>query len=61
MVNYLYDLEAIEANHEAFVRTGIVARAPSIDSYLQPGSTHPGKASRSRLRVVYGGRGKAGQ
>jgi malonyl-CoA decarboxylase len=38
MVNYLYDLEAIEANHEAFVRTGIVARAPSIDSYRQPGS-----------------------
>ena len=27
MVNYLYDRAAIEANHEAFVRTGQVVRS----------------------------------
>jgi hypothetical protein len=33
MVNYLYVSEAIAANHEAFIRTGVVAHASSIDSY----------------------------
>jgi len=36
MVNYLYDPEAIEANHEAFVRDGVVARSPEIDELLAP-------------------------
>jgi malonyl-CoA decarboxylase len=31
MVNYLYDPRLIEANHEAFVKTGQVARSPEID------------------------------
>ncbi len=31
MVNYLYDPGSIEANHEAFVNTGHVARSPSVD------------------------------
>jgi malonyl-CoA decarboxylase len=30
MVNYLYDLERIEANHEAFVRHGQVARSDAV-------------------------------
>ena len=34
MVNYLYDLESIEANHEAFVRGGAVARSPQVDALL---------------------------
>ena len=34
MVNYLYDPPSIEANHEAFVRDGVVARAPEVDALL---------------------------
>jgi malonyl-CoA decarboxylase len=32
MVNYLYDPETIAANHEAFVKTGKVARSAEVDS-----------------------------
>ena len=35
MVNYLYDPEQIEANHEAFVR-GTVARSAAVDALLAP-------------------------
>ena len=34
MVNYLYDLGSIEANHEAFVRNGTVARSAEVDALL---------------------------
>ena len=34
MVNYLYDPEAIEANHEAFVHSGAVARSAQVDALL---------------------------
>ena len=34
MVNYLYDPEAIEANHEVFVRSGQVARSAAVDALL---------------------------
>ena len=37
MVNYLYDPEAIEANHEAFVRNGTVARSAEVDALLAAG------------------------
>ena len=33
MVNYLYDPQQIEANHERFVR-GVIARSPSVDALL---------------------------
>jgi hypothetical protein len=36
MVNYLYDLQSIEANHEAFVRSGTVARSAQVDALLAP-------------------------
>ncbi|MBS0562497.1 MAG: Malonyl-CoA decarboxylase, partial [Proteobacteria bacterium] len=36
MVNYLYDPSAIEANHEAFVREGRVARSAEVDALLAP-------------------------
>jgi malonyl-CoA decarboxylase len=36
MVNYLYDPKAIEANHEAFQRSGAVARAPFVDALMAP-------------------------
>jgi malonyl-CoA decarboxylase len=34
MVNYLYDPETIEANHEAFARDGTVARSREVDALL---------------------------
>jgi malonyl-CoA decarboxylase len=34
MVNYLYDPEGIEANHEAFTRSGAVARSARVDGLL---------------------------
>jgi malonyl-CoA decarboxylase len=34
MVNYRYELAEIEANHEAFVKTGRVARASGVDKLL---------------------------
>ncbi len=34
MVNYLYDPKTIEANHEAFQRSGTVARAPLVDAMM---------------------------
>jgi malonyl-CoA decarboxylase len=36
MVNYLYDPETIEANHEAYARDGVVVRSPEIDALLAP-------------------------
>jgi malonyl-CoA decarboxylase len=34
MVNYLYDPNTIEANHEAFVNTGKVARSAEVEKAL---------------------------
>jgi len=34
MVNYLYDPDSIEANHEAFVRAGAVACGPAVNALL---------------------------
>ena len=31
MVNYLYDRDSIEDNHEAFVRDGTIVRSPEVD------------------------------
>ncbi|GAA0566685.1 malonyl-CoA decarboxylase [Craurococcus roseus] len=44
MVNYLYDLASIEANHEAFVRNGAVARSAEVDALL--GTAAPPAAPR---------------
>ena len=38
MVNYLYDLDRIEANHEAFVRHGTVAHSDAVASLVAQGS-----------------------
>ncbi|HKW54910.1 MAG TPA: malonyl-CoA decarboxylase family protein, partial [Stellaceae bacterium] len=50
MVNYLYDPDAIEANHEAFARDGTVTRSPEIDALLAPPAAVAAGRSRSRLR-----------
>ncbi len=39
MVNYLYDPGSIEANHEAFVNTGRVARSAEVDQLMAPRKT----------------------
>ena len=38
MVNYLYDLDRIEANHEAFVRHGTVAHSDAVAALVAQGS-----------------------
>ena len=35
MVNYLYDHDSIETNHEAFVRGGTIVRSPDVDTLMQ--------------------------
>jgi malonyl-CoA decarboxylase len=39
MVNYLYDIATIEANHEAFVRDDAIARSADVDLLLQEPNT----------------------
>jgi malonyl-CoA decarboxylase len=39
MVNYLYDLETIESNHEAFVNDGAVVRSTEVDALLPADDT----------------------
>ena len=35
MVNYSYDRDSIENNHEAFVRDGTIVRSPDVDAPMQ--------------------------
>jgi malonyl-CoA decarboxylase len=35
MVNYLYDHDTIEDNHEAFVRDGTIVRSPEVDALMR--------------------------
>ena len=35
MVNYLYDHDSIETNHEAFARHGGIVRSPDVDALMQ--------------------------
>jgi hypothetical protein len=35
MVNYLYDHDSIENNHEAFVRGGTIVRSSDVDALMQ--------------------------
>jgi malonyl-CoA decarboxylase len=35
MVNYLYDHDSIEFNHQAFVRGGTIVRSPDVDALMQ--------------------------
>jgi len=51
MVNYLYDPDTIEANHEAFVRSGAVVRSPAVEAMLLlPASEPAAKRRPSRSR-----------
>jgi malonyl-CoA decarboxylase len=48
MVNYLYDPDTIEANHEAFATGGVVARSAEVEALLRSPSRRRGGI---RLRV----------
>jgi malonyl-CoA decarboxylase len=45
MVNYLYDHDTIEDNHEAFVRDGTIVRSRDVDSLLE---TEPTTGARTK-------------
>jgi malonyl-CoA decarboxylase len=50
MVNYLYDHDSIENNHEAFVRDGTIVRSPEVDALMQRTCLKPrGHSAPSRL------------
>jgi malonyl-CoA decarboxylase len=56
MVNYLYDPDAIEANHEAFVHNGTVARSAQVDGLMSSPAPQPEPPpSRRRLPRIRGG------
>jgi malonyl-CoA decarboxylase len=52
MVNYLYDPDTIEANHEAFATGGVVARSTAVDALLSPAQPPPRRRSGLRLLGV---------
>ncbi|MFH5923781.1 malonyl-CoA decarboxylase [Roseomonas xinghualingensis] len=51
MVNYLYEREEIERNHEAFVRGGTVVRSGEVDALLAPGKAASARKDKSRAIV----------
>ncbi|MCK8783870.1 malonyl-CoA decarboxylase [Roseomonas sp. NAR14] len=62
MVNYLYDPESIEANHEAFVHSGAIVRSPAVDGMLalpRLAGVEPAKPARGMLPRLRGGSGEA--
>jgi malonyl-CoA decarboxylase len=52
MVNYLYDPDSIEANHEAFARDGNVMRSASVDELLTPREKPSGKGQSRAARLA---------
>ena len=57
MVNYLYDPDSIEANHEAFTRSGAVARSASVDGLLAVPALVAPKGRSGYLPRLLGGSG----
>ena len=55
MVNYLYALDEIEANHEAFAEKGVVAAAPEVKKLLSLIWPAAAGAGAVRERVLGGG------
>ena len=53
MVNYLYDRDAIEANHEAFLRSGQVVRGAEVDRLLDV-ATPASRPRRALARLLRG-------
>ncbi|MCO6415681.1 malonyl-CoA decarboxylase [Siccirubricoccus sp. KC 17139] len=59
MVNYLYDPDAIEANHEAFIHSGQVVRSAAVEALLAPAKPAVPAGSRFALGRLLGGEEKA--
>jgi malonyl-CoA decarboxylase len=54
MVNYLYDLTTIEANHEDFARSGTVVRSSAVETLVAGPSNDPkGEHAPDRLARLY--------
>ena len=43
MVNYLYDLNTIETNHEAFANQSVVAASPAVQRLLRDFPSSPSR------------------
>ena len=52
MVNYLYDHDSIENNHEAFVRDGTIVRSPEVDTLLETEPMRGARTSAERRRTT---------
>ena len=50
MVNYLYDPGMIEANHESFVRDGVVARSAEVEALLAPAEQEPRHKKKQKVK-----------
>jgi malonyl-CoA decarboxylase len=61
MVNYLYDPDSIEANHEAFTRSGAVARSAAVDAMLALPALVPPKGRSGYLPRLLGGSSESGE
>ena len=48
MVNYLYERDEIERNHEAFARGGTVVRSGAVDALLAPPKALPVRKDKAR-------------
>jgi malonyl-CoA decarboxylase len=48
MVNYLYERDEIERNHEAFARGGTVVRSGEVDALLVPARSAPSRKDKPR-------------
>ena len=46
MVNYLYDLDHIEANHEAYANRGEIAASPAVRKLAPPPAKPAGEAGK---------------
>jgi malonyl-CoA decarboxylase len=53
MVNYLYDHDSIENNHEAFVRDGTIVRSPEVDALVETEPTRV-RSRQCRRKAVNG-------
>ena len=45
MVNYLYEPDQLETNHEALVNAGQIARSPAVQDLLDGGNSSPPAAT----------------
>ena len=52
MVNYLYDIREIEANHEAYANEGTVAASRVVKGYMKARNRHSERTTLQALRLT---------